>query len=807
MAEGLVIPISTPGGEESAAVLDRIADKLEEVGGAAGASATKMSTSATASSAAVGRIADATEKTKTAVERLEESGNRGLNALSEKASELAGSMGGAAGKIADVGIKSLAAFGGIGLQATAALGAVLMLYNAYQQYDTQQRAVSAGAAELASVNAQLGGSYDAVRLAAAQDGTAEERVNAIRAAGLAVLQQRIALDRQGFSRTQSDSFVQSIEMLRLAYEKLGNVARDGTAEMAQQAIQSGNAVEQQRLLGVSFEHSTDATVEHANQTRALNVVLGRAAELQLQQRQGLLSAANATVAAARERVSLARAAQHMGERDGESARASAALSVALANQARLTGQVASATASSTRMQQAAAVATRELAAAAEAANEEGKRHAQQQVSDAAKERQRAAARAASSPQELRAQAEALRLAREANDNAGRTITFEQQMESLRLRLAFATREVAFAQASHHDHTRRLTTALQAQTEVINAQRAAADAQADSYRPLREVILALTSAEGQRLQVSLDADKVETSKIRNGEILLRQEGLAAMTRRRAREDAVAANAAAMGGGETAAERAGISTGESARAVLATAEADATRELARATRDLAAARSEENDASISTEERATHVTEALARQTAALQRQRTAQAASNAEVQRIRTDRMDFLANSTKGLADGLVQAGLAAAFAGESVGAALQKQLSASLQALAVEAAQKALFATATGLFQVATGNPAAASSFASAATFAAVAVTAGAIGAAVAPSTASATPGATPGAGRAGDVTPGGAGGMGGGSSAGPIVNNYYAPIVGGRQSTDAETGVRIDRYNDAARARLRRAA
>ena len=51
------------------------------------------------------------------------------------------------------------------------------------------------------------------------------------------------------------------------------------------------------------------------------------------------------------------------------------------------------------------------------------------------------------------------------------------------------------------------------------------------------------------------------------------------------------------------------------------------------------------------------------------------------------------------------------------------------------------------------------------------------------------------------------AGGMGGGSSAGPIVNNYYAPIVGGRQSTDAETGVRIDRYNDAARARLRRAA
>jgi hypothetical protein len=184
MAEGLVIPISTPGGEESAAILDRIADKLEEVGGAADKSATKMGASATSSSAAIGRIASATEGTKTAVERLGESGNRGLHALSEKASELAGSMGGAAGKIADVGIKSLAAFGGIGLQATAAVGAVLMLYNAYQQYEEKQRAVTAGATTLAAVNAQLGGSYDSVRLAAAQDGTAEERVNAIRAAGL-----------------------------------------------------------------------------------------------------------------------------------------------------------------------------------------------------------------------------------------------------------------------------------------------------------------------------------------------------------------------------------------------------------------------------------------------------------------------------------------------------------------------------------------------------------------------------------------------------------------------------------------------
>jgi hypothetical protein len=337
--------------------------------------------------------------------------------------------------------------------------------------------------------------------------------------------------------------------------------------------------------------------------------------------------------------------------------------------------------------------------------------------------------------------------------------------------------------------------------TFTAEQAAADEQAARISALEDL-------------AGLAHDRSEERRRQEIDGLLQEERVrqqAADTRslsmRRAREDAEAASAAAMGGGETAAERAGISTGESARAAMATEEANAARELARATQDLAQARREENDASISTEERTTHVTEALARQTTALQRQRAAQAASNAEVQRIKTDRMDFLTNSTKGLADGLVQAGLAAAFAGESVGAALQKQLAASLQALAVEAAQKALFATATGLFQLATGNPAAAASFASAATFAAVAVTAGAIGAAVAPAAAPTTPGAAQGAGRAGDVTPSGAGGMGGGAGAGPIVNNYYAPIVGGRQSTDAETGVRIDRYNDAARARLRRAA
>ena len=794
MAEGLVIPISTPGGEESAAVLDRIADKLEEVGGAAGASATKMGTSANASSAAIGRIATATESTKTAVERLEESGNRGLHALSEKASELAGSMGGAAGKIADVGLKSLAAFGGIGLQATAAVGAVLMLYNAYQQFEARQAAITSGAAALASVNGQLGGSYESVAAAARTDGTAEERVNAIRAAGLAVLQQQLSLMQQGFNRTQSDALTQSIERLMQAQQGLGGAASLATREMIQHAIVSGNAEEQVRLLGASFVHSTDAALEHANVQRLATIAEARAAEATLEHRTQLQRAAEAQVAAARAEVARTASTQRAGSESERYTTATLALAAAQSDLERITHQVGTATASNTRLQADATVAQRELTAAnAEAARIAETTVLKQQANEAKSRASQARTGGGSAPsaQELRAQAEALRLAREANDNAGRTITLEEQMASSALRLAFATREVAFADASRHDHARRLTAALQAQTEVINAQHAAQVARDEAYRAGQAAVTTLIEAES-------DLNDAAEASLRTGAAQLRQADARSLSMRRVREDAVAANAAAMGGGETSAESAGISTGESARAAMATEETSATRELARATQDLAQARREENDASISTEERTTHVTEALARQTTALQRQRAAQSASNAEVQRIRTDRMDFLTNSTKGLADGMVQAGLAAAFAGESVGAALQKQLAASLQALAIEAAQKALFATATGLFQLATGNPAAASSFASAATFAAVAVTAGAIGAAVAPAAAPTAPAsAAPSGERAGNVTPRGAGS----SEGGTVINVNFggSTIVGGGGARGAAREI-ANVLNDGAR-------
>ena len=772
MAEGLVIPISTPGGEESAAVLDRIADKLEEVGGAADKSATKMGTSATASSASIGRIATAAEGTKTAVERLEESGNRGLHALSEKASELAGSMGGAAGKIADVGLKSLAAFGGIGLQATAAVGAVLMLYNAYVQYETEQRAVKAASEELAAAQVRLGGTYSSLTEAANADGDAEQRVAAIRAASAAIVQEQVATLGRGYTQQETDQLTQlSHAIADSTRARLGM-----TAAQIESTIETGTAAQQQLVLGVVVEHSTNAETEHANVLLRATLAREHSIRVQLEE---IRSRIHGT----------------QGNRSAISALED--LRTATAQQTTAQHELTVATAATAAAESRATAVTRE---------QEGNRIQALAASDAAARATAAAAAAARarhassgggsapSEQQLRAQAEGLRLAQAANDNARQSATLDEQRIELGRRFEFATREVTLAQESHHDRSRRLTTALQAQTEAVNALHASQSA----YRAGQEAITALIAAEADAQR---DATAAEKASLITREAQVRQADARSLAMQRAREDAEAASAA-----EKSLSSEDVTSGISPRAALLSAEETATRELARATVDLTTARREEGDASISYEERTARMTTALAAQTGALQRQRAAQRAVTAEVDKIKTDRVDALTGAAKGLSDGLVSAGVAALIAGENIGVALQKQLAASLQALAIESAQKALYSLATGFFYLATGNPAAVPAFTSAAIFGAVAVGAGAVSAAIAPSAAPAAAGGGA-VERASSVSPGGAGSMGGGSGAGPIVNNYYAPIVGGRQSTDAETGVRIDRYNDAARARLRRAA
>lgn len=144
---------------------------------------------------------------------------------------------------------------------------------------------------------------------------------------------------------------------------------------------------------------------------------------------------------------------------------------------------------------------------------------------------------------------------------------------------------------------------------------------------------------------------------------------------------------------------------------------------------------------------------------------------------------------------------------ESVGVALQGMLSDTLISIGKEAVIQGGMEIAKGVAALAgvVTAPLAPGHFAAGAAFLAVGAAAGVAGAALAPSS-----GAGAGASSAGN---GGAGRQvgdrpaGGGESVSPVVINYYAPVIGGREATDSELGTRLDRFDDAARQRLRRAA
>jgi hypothetical protein len=778
MNEGLVIPISTPGGEESATALARVADKLEKVGGAADASATKMNTSATASSAALGRIAAAVEQTG---KSTEEAGNRAEASGQKWENFWSGGVRGAARFV--VVHQALVTVADAVASATRHIGALV---------DEQER--------LTAMSNRLGLNFDDAAAAAGRfvDETAAMGVaSRFAAADIRLTQQELS------------------DIMRVAAATAETLGTDvaGAAQQLTEALIRGREGGLQRFGG--------ALVEAAGQSHTLDERLTA-----LHTRAGEVSQATDNAATRMERfvdsledaqrVATTAFVQEIMRLDdvGRGLRDRTTDAQEFERSLQAVGQTA------------AAMATRAGAGIAILGGVAGT------VIGGLGDMLRVAAAARNGVGA--AQAEFARLANSGWSAQSIDLITEsvRRLEALdaadEQRTSMDPRDVPAGaarptdletRADRTERTRREerggrgaggdnSALARQQRDAINAAFGAANDNArvsdleDLAGLAHDRAAAVHEAELQGLlwseQTRQDREQMEV------DAELRQETRAATARQRAREDAMAA-AAAFAGGETAA----ADTAAAARAAMATEETSATRELARATQDLAQARREENDASISTAERTTHVTEALARQTAALQRQRAAQIASNAEVNKIKTDRTDALAASAKGLGDGLVSAGLAAAFAGENIGAALQKQLAASLQALAIESAQKALFALAQGFYFLAIpgGQASAAASFTSAAIFGAVAVGAGAVSAAIAPSAAPAAAGGGAGAGRAGDVTPSGAGGMGGGASAGPIVNNYYAPIVGGRQSTDAETGVRIDRYNDAARARLRRAA
>lgn len=138
---------------------------------------------------------------------------------------------------------------------------------------------------------------------------------------------------------------------------------------------------------------------------------------------------------------------------------------------------------------------------------------------------------------------------------------------------------------------------------------------------------------------------------------------------------------------------------------------------------------------------------------------------------------------------------------ETAGQAAQGFLSDTLMAISKEAATKGGFYFAEGLADLSNPitMPLAPGAFAASAAFFAVAAGTGLAGAAAAPSApsgASASPTAT----HTGSGT---SGGSGGGGTQITETHIYYAPVVGGRESTNAETGDYLHRYDRASDSRL----
>jgi hypothetical protein len=144
---------------------------------------------------------------------------------------------------------------------------------------------------------------------------------------------------------------------------------------------------------------------------------------------------------------------------------------------------------------------------------------------------------------------------------------------------------------------------------------------------------------------------------------------------------------------------------------------------------------------------------------------------------------------------------------ETAGAALQGFVHDTLSAWAKIAAQRAMVELGAGFASLFTNPAAAPAHFTAAALYGVAAAATGGLAAATAPAAASGSARASSGgeSQRAADVSPRRSDGGGGGGMT--IVQNYYAPTFGGREGTEAEIGVRLDRFDDAARARLQRRA
>jgi hypothetical protein len=280
--DGVEIPIAVTGAGQAKADLDSIVGALGRVGHAQTEAFTAGATHAGSLKTALVDVKD-----------------RGLDALAEKAAELGQRLGGVGGQIANVAIKSVAAFGGVGIAVTAVGAAIAFAAQAYDEYSAKVALTDARSTELASTTRNLGAAYPSMATAVAGATTAVEAHTAALAENQRILGQQLTLMNAGFSAEAARAYTLQIQQTSGAVRELREYLHGASEEQIRATLESGNATAQQTLLGVSFAHSADAAVENTRRMEALAVVHHRASVAIAASKEQAVAAARATLESAR----------------------------------------------------------------------------------------------------------------------------------------------------------------------------------------------------------------------------------------------------------------------------------------------------------------------------------------------------------------------------------------------------------------------------------------------------------------------------------------------------------------------------
>lgn len=240
-------------------------------------------------------VSSATAKTNNLRDALANVKATGLEELSQKAGELGRQLGGVAGDIVEIGIKSAASFGPVGIAITAVGAAISFASQAIKEYNDAIALDNARTDELEISIQNLGNAYPNVTNAIKSARTAQEAHTAAMRANLEVLQLQQNLIGQGMNAENARTFTLRLQETANAAQEVRTFLHGANQAMIQSTIDSGNAAQQQELLGFSFAHSNDQAQEQANRFNALVIVNQRAREAIVAHKEEIRNAAIATV--------------------------------------------------------------------------------------------------------------------------------------------------------------------------------------------------------------------------------------------------------------------------------------------------------------------------------------------------------------------------------------------------------------------------------------------------------------------------------------------------------------------------------